>query len=100
MFNINDITESIVNTALDAGIRERNRLDMFERYIHTNNCSDEGGWFAFFVPPNSDINSSFEGSEAIGLYVNGCESEEEAVSELIQLAVSKAALWYETEPVG
>jgi hypothetical protein len=100
MFNIDAITESIVNAALDAGIRERNRLDMFERYIHTNNCSDEGGWFAFFVPNGDDINGAYEAARTIGLYVNWCESEEEAVAKLIDLAVEKAVHVYEQVPVG
>jgi len=57
---------------------------MFERYIHTNECSDEGGWFAYFVLDN-DANGSFDLMDMSGLKVNGCATEEEAVKELVEL---------------
>jgi hypothetical protein len=60
------------------------RLAMFERLIHTNNCSDEGGWFAYFTPNSATEN--YDESRRIGLYVNGCDTEEEAVRRLIAIA--------------
>lgn len=59
------------------------RLEMFESFIHTNECSDEGGWFAFFTP-NGEIGMCDYMKD--GIYVNGCASEREAVQALIKLA--------------
>ncbi len=59
--------------------RDSARLKMFEKYIHTNNCSDEGGWFAFFTRGEVDDLPEWR--------VNGCETEEEAVSKLCTLVI-------------
>jgi hypothetical protein len=56
------------------------RLAMFERYIHTNRCSDENGWFAFFMPNGTIDDDMFECRST------GCETEEEAIRLLIQAA--------------
>lgn len=63
--------------------RQRERLQMFERLIHTNSCSDEGGWFAFFTPNGPDDMSAFTQR------VNGCQSEEEALTELVKWVVEE-----------
>lgn len=60
------------------------QLAMFEKYIHTNECSDEGGWFAFFTPEEDSL-SRCEMMQP-GMYVNGRETEEEAVQELVRMA--------------
>lgn len=60
------------------------RLRVFEEYIHTNACSDEGGYFAFFTPGRDA-----EGNPDHGFFderVSGCASEEEAIHELAKLA--------------
>ena len=71
------------------------RLKIFEKYIHTNACSDEGGWFAFFVRPGESINDAYETAGDIRPYVNGCETEDEAVGLLIELAVTNAIMLHE-----
>jgi hypothetical protein len=57
--------------------------EILDKYIHVNECSDEGGWFAFFTPTGSADNCEMMQD---GMYVNGCESAEEAVKELVELA--------------
>lgn len=57
------------------------RLQIFEKYIHTNACSDECGWFAFFTP-NGTID------DLPDWRVNGCDTEEEAIRELVKLAAT------------
>lgn len=65
------------------------RLRMFEKYIHTNNCSDEGGWFAYFCPDGSAA-ESYDVMKGCGLLVNGCDCEEEAINVLIQTVCATA----------
>lgn len=59
----------------------KDRLEIFERYIHTNSCSDEGGWFAFFTP-------SGVVDDLPDWRVNGYETEAEAVESLSHRAVN------------
>lgn len=79
-----ELVLSPVGSALSGVMADHNRrtVMMFERYIHTNECSDEGGWFAFFTP-NADGDCEMMQP---GLYVNGRETEEEAVRELVKMA--------------
>lgn len=58
---------------------------MFERYIHTNSCNDEGGWFAYFCP-DGNATTAFDEAQKSGLYTNGWETEEQAVKQLIRIA--------------
>lgn len=58
---------------------ERRRT--LEKYIHTNCCSDECGWFAFFTP------SGTIGFDLPDYRVNGRETEEEAIQALVEMAV-------------
>lgn len=55
-------------------------LVMFRRYIHTNECSDENGWFASFCPEGKFNDEMFEYRST------GCETEEQAVQLLIKAA--------------
>ncbi|HWT01165.1 MAG TPA: hypothetical protein VN256_13030 [Pyrinomonadaceae bacterium] len=59
------------------------RLSIFDKFIHTNECSDEGGWFAYFMPDGETTPDSFE------LRVSGYDTEEEAVQALIKKAFEK-----------
>ncbi len=59
------------------------QLQTLAQYIHTNECSDEGGWFAYIVHPDKGINESFGWSRKVGLFVNCGESEAQIVRDLI-----------------
>ncbi len=67
--------------AIDEIQRLTKRLNAFQPYIHTNACSDEAGWFAFFTP------NGLAEMDLPEWRVNGCETEAEAVRELTQRAV-------------
>lgn len=61
--------------AEDAGVV----LSAIRRVIHTNECSDEAGWFAFWqLQPNAYTDEDFSNR------VNGCESEAEAIEQLLR----------------
>jgi hypothetical protein len=66
---------------------DRERLAVYEKYIHVNRCSDEGGWFAYFCP-NGSATKSYDKMRDCDLFVNGCDSEEEAIQVLIQTLIS------------
>jgi len=70
-------------------IMDNDRLQMFERYIHLNACSDTNGWFGYFCP-NGDANESYDVMEEEHLMIFSCETEEEALQELIKLVCDKA----------
>jgi hypothetical protein len=58
--------------------------DAVRRLIHTNECSDEGGWFAFWQPR--------EGEDFDALFaerVNGCATEAEAVARFLEKVRSR-----------
>jgi len=65
------------------------RLSKYEKYIHTNCCSDEGGWFAYPCP-DGNATQSFDEMADAGLMVNNCETEEQAIQELVKLLVAQA----------
>lgn len=71
-------TEQPGNTPVS--FSERVASALFYRFIHTNNISDEGGWFAYFTPAGLDDMQAFE------FRANGCATEEEAVYHLVTQA--------------
>lgn len=59
--------------------------ESIRKLIHTNECSDEGGWFAYWTPNGQTEDRYFDRR------VSGFESEAEAVEALIVTAIEQLA---------
>jgi hypothetical protein len=55
--------------------------EALRKYIHVSECSDECGWFAYF-----EVNGEFD-DEMFSRRVNGCETPDQAIKELVKTAV-------------
>jgi len=56
---------------------DRATVEAIRRVLHTNECSDECGWFAYWSPDGFT-------DEEFARRVNGCESEAQAIEEFLR----------------